>query len=293
MTTPTQVTYKLFLDNKDHVLTIDQLAQSVKDKRIKPDTRIYNNETDCWINFQEYDRLIKIINAIYSQTKADEDKVKPTGTHSLLVECSRCSHSYSRRAEKCPKCGNTANRSCNICNSAIPMASTSCPECGDPDPFGSVTDPTGTSQRMTKGVTSAPASVNQKRATPVQPWTDPPEQLTASPNDRKKMNQFLRWAIIIGSYFGASTIVLIIQDIKVESYVQSTPFESAFLAVIRALFMFSVPCIAFYLTRFKVLPIESKANPPSSDNLPISSQIQATVPPHPIEADRRPEHWNI
>jgi RNA polymerase subunit RPABC4/transcription elongation factor Spt4 len=245
------VTYKVFLDGKDQVLTVEQLEQLIKDNHIKPDTRIYNNEKKSWINYEDYSRLFMVYESLRVKKDLPEASVTSTDASALLIECSSCKHSYSKRASKCPKCGNTGSASCTICKSVIPTSSGTCPECGDPDPFGNVSAPTAPSQRMTTSEIPAPASVNRKRTAPIQKRTDTSDELTASPEDRKKMNQFLRWAIIIGSFIGASAIVAIIQDIQVESYVQRTPSDSAFLAMIRVGFTLSVPFIAFYLTRRK------------------------------------------
>ena len=66
---PKPVTYKILLDSKEHTLDIVEVSQWVADKRIKPDTQIYNNETKCWISFQGYETLVKFINTLPTNTK--------------------------------------------------------------------------------------------------------------------------------------------------------------------------------------------------------------------------------
>ena len=147
MNDKSQVTYKLFLDGKDQCLTVQQLEQRAKDRSIKPDTRIFNNEQKVWINYEDYNRLFRLNDSL-RLTKDLHKSTKSTGTSSLLIECSHCKHSYSKRAAKCPKCGSTGSAPCSICKSMIPMSSSTCPECGDPDPFGNLSVQAPTDQEV-------------------------------------------------------------------------------------------------------------------------------------------------
>ena len=131
----TGTTYQVSLEGKYQTLTIYQVDKLLKEGRIKPDTRVYNNETGVWVNFKEYGSLYKSL-MLFNTTKTYQSETERArvDTH-YLQECSKCQHLYSKRAEKCPKCGNTVSATCNICKAEIPKSSSSCPECGDPEPF--------------------------------------------------------------------------------------------------------------------------------------------------------------
>ena len=135
MTKQTEVTYKLFLEGKDQTLDIHQIDTLYKSKRIKPNTRIYNNETKCWIDFKDYSRLFKMLNTLNRFEKSSATQGGGADIHPLLLVCGKCGHPYSKRADKCPRCGNAASFPCSICKTLIPKSSAACPECGDPEPF--------------------------------------------------------------------------------------------------------------------------------------------------------------
>lgn len=135
---PGTTTYQVSLEGKYQTLTIYQVDKLLKEGRIKPDTKVYNNETGIWIIFKEYGRLYKSL-MLFNSTKTYQPETKQASVDTrYLQECSKCQHLYSKRAEKCPKCGNTVSVTCNICKAEIPKSSTSCPECGDPKPFDEI-----------------------------------------------------------------------------------------------------------------------------------------------------------
>jgi len=65
-------------------------------------------------------------------TKAPSERITDD---KLLVICTKCNHSYSKKAEKCPKCNTYVLTTCLVCKKNVPLNSSTCPECGDPDPF--------------------------------------------------------------------------------------------------------------------------------------------------------------
>ena len=222
-------TYKILLDGRHHDLTLYRIERLLKNGTIKPDTQIYNYETECWINFREYSGLSKRLNILGSEKSSLRKKDTDTGSSSLLMECPKCNHSYSKRADKCPKCGSSVTAACAICKSMIPKSTKECPECGDPAPFED------------SRVVSLETPVRAHADKPIQKQDQAPNKSTSTPTNRKKMNQFLRWAIIIGSSFG---ILLIIACLRVMAGESRMRLYDTYLPMIAFY-------VAFYLTRTK------------------------------------------
>lgn len=153
-----EATYKIFTSRGDRTVKIEDIPLLLANMEIRPDTRIFNNETKTWVDFKDYKHLHGILSTLSSiQSGAkDSDRLldgKPyqgvndnrtklpqqnQARSEYLQECLNCHHQYSKRADKCPKCGNVVHMECNICKRKIPKNSTSCPECGDPEPFVTV-----------------------------------------------------------------------------------------------------------------------------------------------------------
>lgn len=62
-----ETTYKIFTRKGDRTVKLEEIPSLVANKEIKPETRIYNNDTKTWIDFKDHKRLHTTLQTLPSQ----------------------------------------------------------------------------------------------------------------------------------------------------------------------------------------------------------------------------------